>query len=108
MGNTNTNTSTAATLPCNTAQQRATLRYIREAIVLGGSHETFGPGDRSAMVAAVRTADIELALSWASGVVTALMLLSEQETGGRYGSWHTAAYLCLRDMGRQAGVIPTI
>ena len=64
--------------------------------------------DRSALVKAIRAADVEMATDLALGVVVGLMVKSEEEEVRRIGRANTAAYINLRDLGRQARVIPTV
>ena len=104
----NTETAATVTLPCNTATECAFLRFLREAVILGSKHGVFQGMDRSALVKAIRAADVEMATDLALGVVVGLMVKSEEEEVRRIGRANTAAYINLRDLGRQARVIPTV
>lgn len=96
--------TTVATLPCNTATQCAFIRFVREALVLGDKHGIFADGDRHEMVLAIRAADVEACEQFALGVVLELYLRTT--TQDAYARWITASYLSLRDLGRQARIIP--
>jgi hypothetical protein len=93
----------AHTLPCNTAVDCAFLRFVRESIILGSKRGLFNGDDRRTFVAAVRRGDVESCTDWALGVVVELLIRSQPVTGHPF---YLAPYLYLRDLGRQARIIP--
>ncbi len=106
MTGTETGRNETASLPCNTRTECAFLRFVREATILGTRHGVFEGRDHSDLVRAVRAADVEMCTALSLGVVVSLLVKSEAETRNRTGRWHTAAYLHLRNLGREALVIP--
>jgi hypothetical protein len=97
---------TTPTLPCNTDAQCAFLRFVREAIILGTRHGIFEGNDRRDFVRAVRAADIEACTDFALGVVCEFLVRSNPVTDHCGHRFYLAPYLYLRDLGRQANIIP--